>query len=129
MNVVGGIGELTQIGEWLRTGGTIGLLALAVKLYLDNRRLRLAEKSDDRQGYGALIETLTKDVAAVREQHRECEHEQRQLRLELDGLRRQFIAYQLAVAQAVPPSNRTPEIEAMITSLQMPPVAPDGSQA
>lgn len=110
---------------WVQSGASIGLLALCSKLYVDNRKLRLEEKKvdldenkDERDGYGQLIKALRDDVADVREQLKICKDEHTKTSMELDGLRRQFVSYQLAVAQAVPPSMRSPEIEAMVESLK-----------
>lgn len=112
------VANLGELADWIRTGGTMGLLALASGLFIQNRKLKLAEKKDDREGFGALIEALTRDITAVRQQLRECEEEHHRTRNDLEGLRRQFVTYQLAVAQAVPPSRRTPEINAMMTVLE-----------
>jgi hypothetical protein len=64
-----GVG-VSDFGDWLRAGGVVGTLALLVKFYLENRKLRLQEKHDDRDGYGVLIQTLQADVTNVREQLR-----------------------------------------------------------
>ncbi len=82
---------LDQIGEWVRTGGTLGLLALAAKLFLDNRRLSLTKAKDDRDGYGVLITALQDDIARVREQHRQCEERLNKVEAELVGVHRQLV--------------------------------------
>lgn len=65
---------IEAIRAWISTGALLGLLGLAGRLYLQNRRLTLASKAgdrrakvEDRQGYGALIETLTKEVTRLSE--------------------------------------------------------------
>lgn len=108
----------SNILNWIQTGGLIGLLALSVKLYIDNRRIRIEEKRADHQGFSDLIKALSEDVAGVREQLRHCQEQHDETKMELDGLRRQFISYQLAVAHAVPPTMRTPEINAMIGQVE-----------
>lgn len=48
------------IRGWISTGALLGLLGYAAKLQLQNRTLSMQSKVEDRQGYGALIESLTK---------------------------------------------------------------------
>jgi hypothetical protein len=51
------------------------------------------------------------------EERHACEERCKVLQTNLDGLQRQFITYQLAVAQAIPPSQRSAEVNAMVESL------------
>ena len=46
---------LEEVRPWLSTGGILGLLGLCSRLWIVNRKLRITEKGDDREGYGALI--------------------------------------------------------------------------
>ena len=110
--------SLDDFPRWITAGGVLAILSVIATTYINRLKLNLQEKKEDREGFGALIEALSRDVAAVREQYRQCEMEHARTRQELDGLRRQFITYQMAVAQAVPPERRTPEIEAIMTSLE-----------
>lgn len=50
---------------WVSTGALLGLLTLASRLWLQNRKLRMQEKIDDRQGYGGLIEAQGKELARL----------------------------------------------------------------
>lgn len=56
---------LSTFGDWFQATGTIGLLFIATKFLLDNRRLRMAAKKDDREGYGDLIDRLVSRVGAL----------------------------------------------------------------
>jgi hypothetical protein len=127
---------LEAIRPWLSTGFIGGILAIIVKLFIDNRRLRLAEKSrdqdyklevsaDGRTNLQFIIDNLVRDITAQREAHEECQTDLRQVRHNFrrlerrhEGLQRQFVNYQLAVARAIPPSDRSPEITAMLTRLE-----------
>lgn len=53
---------IETIRAWLSTGALLGLLGLAARLWVQNRRLTMTAKIEDRQGYGKLIETLTNEV-------------------------------------------------------------------
>lgn len=74
----------TSAIEWLRgwisTGALIGLLTLASRLWLQNRKLSMQAKIEDRQGYGVLIESFTKrmqrqdDRIAELEKGRDSDH-------------------------------------------------------
>lgn len=80
MNVSGGglAGAIETIRPWVSTGGILGLLGLAVKLYLDNRGLRLqAEKraqeytlevsADGRTNLQFIIDNLRADIGRADE--------------------------------------------------------------
>lgn len=50
------VGEALEAARpWLSTGGILGLLGLCSRLWVVNRKLRITEKGEDREGYGALI--------------------------------------------------------------------------
>lgn len=81
MNVAG---SLADLGEWVRTGGTVGVLALLLGFWL-------RKKKDDRDGWGALITALQNDVENVRGQHRECERRLTDVEAQLRGVHRQLV--------------------------------------
>lgn len=47
---------------WISTGALVGLLTLAARLWIQNRRLSMQSKVEDRQGYGSLIESMSKRI-------------------------------------------------------------------
>lgn len=51
------VGEAMEAARpWLSTGGILGLLGLALRQWVVIKRLRITERGEDREGYGALIE-------------------------------------------------------------------------
>lgn len=52
--------------------------------------------------------------AAMLEERRRCDEKLRDMQEKLDGLLSQFIQFQLSTARAIPPGNRTPEIDNML---------------
>lgn len=76
---------IAQLGEWVRTGGTVGVLAVLLGFWLKKRK-------DDREGWGSLIEALQKDIVSVRAMHTECEQRVTVLHAEVGNLRRMVIA-------------------------------------
>lgn len=70
-----------------------------------------AKSTADRIHYDSMLE----------QERKRCDEALGQLRREMqsnyDGLMRQFIAAQMAWAQAIPPHQRSPEINAMLSSL------------
>jgi hypothetical protein len=132
-----------EIFEWIRTFGSLGLLALATKFYLDLRRVRANEterdqnyqlevSADGRSNLQFIIDNLKRDIEDQRaatdvqaKAHERCEDELRAVRVDnrsqgmkLDGLSRQFIAFSESVGQAIPPENRSPAINAMMKKLE-----------
>lgn len=123
---------LELLRPWMTTGFIGGILALVVKLYVDNRKLRLAEKSreqdfqlevsaDGRSNLQFVIDNLVRDISAQRDAHRDCE--ERLIKMtdsyraqgkRLDGIERQFIAFQLDVGRAIPPGDRTPVLAELL---------------
>lgn len=126
------ITALEVVRPWLTTGFIAGILGIAVKLYVDNRKLRLAEKArdqnfhleisaDGRTNLQFIIDNLVRDITSQREAHDKCENrlsalaERYRVQEErLNGLSRQFITYQLEVGRAIPPENRTPVLESLL---------------
>ncbi len=117
---------LEVLRPWLSTAFIGSILALLVKLYIDNRKLRLAEKeransfqlevsADGRSNLQFVIDNLVRDITAQRDAHQDCEERlekvtenYRQQGKRLDGIERQFIAFQLDIGRAIPPADRTP---------------------
>lgn len=52
---------------WISTGALLGLLTLAARLWVQNRKLRMQEKIDDRQGFGELINAMGAEMTRLRE--------------------------------------------------------------
>lgn len=73
---------------WISTGALLGLLTLAARLWIQNRKLRMQEKIDDRQGFGALIEALSGEVADLRVENGVLRREVRELHGIIDGIAR-----------------------------------------
>lgn len=113
MNVSGGLGgAIEALRPWISTGGILGLLTFAAKLYLDNRKLRLqAEKraqeyqlevsADGRSNLQFIIDNLRRDIdradrrataaetraSAAEKAHGACEQELDRVRDEGRGTR------------------------------------------
>lgn len=144
MNVSGGVaGALEMVRPWLSTAFIGSILALMVKLFLDNRKLRLAEKSrdqdfqlevsaDGRTNLQFVIDNLVRDIASQRDAtaaanalHASCQEELSKLRdanhsqgTKLDGLSRQFLQFADSVGRAIPPGNWSPEVTDMMRQLK-----------
>lgn len=109
--------------EWLRTGGMVGALGLAVKFYLDSRKMKIAEEVSDREGWGVLIRNLRDEVARLAEAHKSCEEgmhalraereqeradrerEMAALRREIDGMRRELAQRDAAIIATMGPDS------------------------
>lgn len=115
------------VGIWV---AVIGLAAWWIRGIPDRRRARTEADGSLRKDLLARISTLEGQRATDR---RECLEEQavlhgriRDLQAALDGVMRQFVLFQMTVAQAIPPSSRSPEIDAMIESLKTQGLSPVG---
>lgn len=71
---------LDNIGDWIRTGGIVALLAVVLNFYLKN-------KADNRSGYGSLIEALERRVAALESAEQRCQERLTKALNELGELR------------------------------------------
>jgi len=129
------IGSFEAVRPWLSTAFIGSILAIVVKLYVDNRRLKLAEKSraedfqlevsaDGRTNLQFVIDNLVRDITAQREAtatvttaHAHCQEELQSVRDTLTGLQRQFINFQMTVGRAIPPGDWSPEISRMMDDL------------
>lgn len=63
--MIEGLG-LESLGDWIRTGGIVALLAVVLNFYLKN-------KAGDRAGYGSLIEALERRVGALEVAEQRCQ--------------------------------------------------------
>lgn len=104
------------IRAWISTGALIGLLGFASRMWVQNRKLRMQEKVEDRQGYGTLIEAMTarlesqdKRIADL-EKNRDQDH---RLIIELLGQLHRNQAVAILGSQNVSPELR-PALEAAI---------------
>ena len=95
-------GFLEVLRPWVSTGALLGLFGLAFKLHVENRRLRIAENKDDREGYGVLIKALQEDIIAVRAEHRRCEDRLSKIEGELMGFHRQALLQSQLGAAVLP---------------------------
>lgn len=78
---------------WMSTGFLAALVFMVARLgkpvadyLIETHRLRAQEKKDDRQGYGELIEALTKEVHDLRSENTAMRREIRELHGMIDGL-------------------------------------------
>lgn len=71
---------LDSVGDWIRTGGIVALLAVVLNFYLKN-------KAGDRAGYGTLIEALERRVAALEVAEQRCQERLSSALSELGELR------------------------------------------
>lgn len=58
---------------WISTAALLGLLTLAARLWIQNRKLRMQEKGEDRQGFGVLIDRLTANIERLEKKLIEAE--------------------------------------------------------
>lgn len=86
---------LETLRGWISTGTLLAMLGFIARLWvtnrklgIENRKLGMQEKVEDRQGFGALIEALSREVASLREENTALRHEVRELHGLIDGMRR-----------------------------------------
>lgn len=60
---------LESARPWISTVSLMGLLEFARRLWVQNRKLKLVENKDDRDGYGALIATLQTAITSMEAKH------------------------------------------------------------
>lgn len=142
MNTVSHLLNMPTIWEAIRTGTLVGILAVATRLFLDNRKLKMAAEkraqeyrlevtADGRTNLQFIIDNLRRDIeradgkaAAAEAAHAACETELDQMRNDgrrtrdrLDGLARQFVAFADSVATSIPPGTWSPEMSHMMNQL------------
>lgn len=66
---------LETIRGWISTGALLGLLTLAGRLWVQNRKLRMQEKIEDRQGYGHLLAAQGAELKRLSERVASLEEE------------------------------------------------------
>lgn len=93
---------LEGLQSWLSSVSLAGLFGLALRHWLASRRLSMTERKENREGYGALIEALERDVKAVREElaatkrnHADCETRMDTFRAEIADLHRLLVTLSL----------------------------------
>lgn len=70
-----------------------------------------AQQADEDQSLRTdLLSRIGELEEELREERKRCSEELQRLRGELIGVTRQFVQFQLAVAQAIPPTSMTPEM-------------------
>ncbi len=95
---------------WLSTSALVGIFALVSRHYLQARRAKLAEHQDERTGFRGLIETLTADVATVRDHHAVCQAQLTQLQGAVHGLQQTVLAIVLKTNDKGELSTETREL-------------------
>ena len=87
------------IRDWLTTGTLVGLLGIAARFTLAQRKQSLLEKQDEREGLAGLVAALQVDVSYVRSQfeqarfdHQRCQHDMALVRQETEYFRRNLLA-------------------------------------
>lgn len=125
-----------DLGPFIEKGLTVGgvgvwtlvalILATMVKIWpvLKQRanEARQIELEDDAKLRGDLLKRISDLEHSLSHERTRCEEALTSLRREMqakyDGLMRQFLTAQMAWAQAIPPSRRSPEIDQMLDQLK-----------
>lgn len=111
---------IEETRPWWNTAGITGLCAWAGRMWITNRKMRLDENKDDRDGYGVLIATLqnaikvmreehSNEIAAMRAEHRKCEERLSKIEGELMGFHRQALIASQQGAALLPASTMVQE--------------------
>jgi hypothetical protein len=108
-------GNYAGLGIW----GLLGALALVlIRTWPALKQMGIDNDKSLRTDLLKRVADLETELAAER---RACDEKLLALRREMDakyeGLMRQFLTAQMAWAQAIPPSRRSPEIDRMLGSL------------
>lgn len=105
---------IETVRSWMSTGFLAALVILVARLgkpvadyLIETHRLRAQEKKDDRQGYGELIEALTKEVHDLRSENAAMRKEIRELHGMLDGMRRENQAAQISGQRVIADTLRS----------------------
>ena len=97
------------IRGWISTGALVTITGFAARLFVQNRKLRMQEKVEDRQGFGVLIEALSKEVAALRDENSALRREVRELHGLIDGMSRGDLqvrtSAQILEMRSIPPAT------------------------
>lgn len=100
------------IRGWVSTGALIGLLTLASRLWLQNRKLSMQAKIDDRQGYGSIIDHMAKEIGRLSDRVDELERGKDMDHKLIIGLLAQLNRNQAAAILAS--QNVSPELRAAL---------------
>lgn len=104
------------VRQWISTGALLGCLTFASRLWLQNRRLTMQSKVEDRQGFGTLIDGMGKRLErqdqriAELEKGRDNDH---RLIIALLGQLNRNQAVAILATQTISPELR-PALEAAI---------------
>jgi hypothetical protein len=126
-----------SVSSWISASGIIGILGLALlfvfqwrKANLDGRRVEIGADAGLRTDLLGRIKDLEIQAGhhqarldtALADERRRCDAELATMRLDfqkqIDGLMRQFLAFQMAVAGSAPPLARSPEIDEALDQLR-----------
>lgn len=107
---------LGTLPGWIAALSSSGTFVAVASIWLKSRKLKIAEKQDDRAGYADVIRVLREEVARLadeigdcKEQHLDCERRLTLVESELRGMHRQMIANSISSAVAI--GGLTPEME------------------
>lgn len=122
---------IEETRPWWNTAGITGLCAWAGRMWITNRKMRLDENKDDRDGYGALIATLQAAITgmeakheaaisalklehraamdSITAQHKTCEDRLSKIEGELMGFHRQALVASQQGAALLPASTMVQE--------------------
>jgi hypothetical protein len=129
--------EIGSVAGWVTAATSSTLLAVVlgfiIQLRAGNRASRKIEIDADGSLRGDLLGRI-RDLeeqasqsqqrldSALADEKRRCDAELASMRLDfqkqIDGIMRQFLAFQVAIAQGMPPMKRSPEIDGALESLK-----------
>ncbi len=132
------------IPGWITAAGSISILGVVLRYRLGWRKLDVeaqavqvtaanVREADIRDHYADEVKRLSEWVAAVDAAYEDCKREREdaraeahkfrqqvaQLETKLTSITRQFVAFQLETAKAIPPENVSPEMQKMLISLDI----------
>lgn len=124
-DVIGTIPQwITAISSTTLAGALVTLIAKWWQRGISLKGLENADEADIRDHYADELRRLTDLVKEITKEHEECKRQREELRAaynEIDrklvGVTRQFVAFQLETAKAIPPENLTPSIRGMLEQL------------
>lgn len=126
-----------SVASWISAGGIVGILGLTLlfviqwrKANLDARKVEIGADEKMRTDLLSRIGDLEAQAAvhqarldtALADERRRCDAEMASMRLDfqkqIDGLMRQLLAFQMAIAGSAPPLHRSPETDRALESLR-----------
>lgn len=106
--------DIEVLRGWITTSAIVALLGIAARLWVSNRKLRMQEKIEDRQGYGKLIEAMGKEIDRLSKRVATLETEkERDHRLLLELLTQMNRSQAVAILAS---SNLSPELRKALES-------------